>query len=174
LGPIGEETRPTRALTTGYAYLIEQQDLTTEFANPSAWLLRFQLAKPVISCQSAAAAKRIPLEHELKSLLIDCDQGRALAHIRGDRHLSLRDVKDALALREAKLTSPELVRQMGITPGTLHPFHFALWNGVHLITHQVLSLPWVSTNAGASNEYVVFDPLILLRARHITLGNFEA
>jgi len=171
------ETRETRgvcARATGYAYPITRQDLIGEFENPGSWLLRFQLEKPVISCESAAAAKGIPLEHELKSLLIDCDQGRALAHVRGDRHLSLRDVKDALSLREAKLTSPELLRQMDIAPGTMHPFHPALWNGAHLITRQVLSLSWVSTNAGSSNEYVVFDPLVLLRAKYVTLGNFEA
>lgn len=147
--------------------------MTDDFNNPSSWLRRFQLEKPVISCRSAAEAKRIPLEHELKSLLIDCDGERALVHIRGNRHLSLRDVKNALALREAKLTDPDFLHQMDISPGTLHPFHSALWGGTHLITNQLLSLPWVSTNAGTPREFVVFDPLILMRAKHVSLGNFE-
>lgn len=127
----------------------------------------------MISCQSAAEAKGIPLEHELKSLLIDCDDGRTLVHVRGNRRLSLRGVKDALALSEAKLTDPEILHQMSISPGTLHPFHPAFWKGNHLVTHQLLSLPWVSTNAGSPTEFIVFDPLILMRAGHVSLGNFE-
>jgi prolyl-tRNA editing enzyme YbaK/EbsC (Cys-tRNA(Pro) deacylase) len=145
----------------------------TDLDNPSSWLPRFQLGGPVISCESAANAKGVPAEHELKSLLIDCDRGRVLAHVRGDRRLSLREIKKALALRQARLAAPQVLRGMGIAPGTLHPFHPALWPGVHLIARQVLAMPWVTTNAGKPDAYLVFTPLILLRATHLSVGDFE-
>jgi hypothetical protein len=48
-----------------------------------------------------------------------------------------------------------------------------LWRKTQLVTREILALPWVTTNAGDLHSYVIFDPLILLRAQCITVGNFE-
>ena len=73
--------------------------------NPGAWLRRFELSERVVSCEEAADAKGVPLHHELKSLLLICDHGYALAHLHGDRRLSLRAVKDAMGTRQARLAA---------------------------------------------------------------------
>jgi prolyl-tRNA editing enzyme YbaK/EbsC (Cys-tRNA(Pro) deacylase) len=142
--------------------------------NPRSWLRVFRLAEPVVSCSEAAVAKGVPLERELKSLLLECDHGRVLVHLRGDHRLSLHAVKRALAVRQARLASPSAVQALGVSPGTLHPFHPALWTTTtYLIARGLFSLPWVTTNAGHPNEYIVFDPLVLLRAPRILVGEFE-
>jgi prolyl-tRNA editing enzyme YbaK/EbsC (Cys-tRNA(Pro) deacylase) len=143
------------------------------FENPSSWLARFQLGRPVRSCESAAAAKGVPLEHELKSLLVDSDSGLVLAHVRANHRLSLRKVKTALSLVQARLADPGTLRSLNISPGTLNPFHRSLWQETHLVSNQVLSLPWVTTNAGEPDAYVVFDPLILLRAQQLSVSDLE-
>jgi len=141
---------------------------------PGSWLRRFNLDRPVVSCESAAMAKGVALEHELKSLLLACDHGFVLAHVRGDQRLSLRAVKSTLALEQARLAAPSALESLGLSPGTIHPFHPNLWRLTQLITRQVLMLPWVTTNAGELTRYVRFDPVILLRARQFVIGDYEA
>lgn len=40
-----------------------------------------------------------------------------------------------------------------------------------LFSRDVLDLSWVTTNAGALDEDVVFDPLLLLSARHTRMAS---
>lgn len=145
----------------------------SRFDNPSSWLQTFRLDRSVVSCRDAAEAKSIPLEHELKSLLLASSRGLLLVHLRGNRRLSLRKVKTLLKLDEARLAEPSVLAQLGISPGTLHPFHSAMWNGPHLLARPVTQLPWVSTNAGTSDDYFVFDPMILLRASNLSVCEIE-
>jgi prolyl-tRNA editing enzyme YbaK/EbsC (Cys-tRNA(Pro) deacylase) len=147
--------------------------LIRDFDNPGSWLACFELERPVVSCGEAAAAKGVALERELKSLLLTCDDGHVLVHLRGNRELSLRAVKRALASRQARLAERAELEALGLSPGTIHPFHSTLWAMPQLLTRAVLALPWVSTNAGRLDAYVVFDPFLLLRARNVAVGEFE-
>lgn len=127
----------------------------------------------VVTCESAARAKGIPRERELKSLLLESDRGYLLAHVRGSRRLSLRAVKRSLGVRHASLLDLSTLHSLGFQPGAIHPFQPTLWQMPQVITRAVFDLPWVSTNAGTLRSYVVFDPLILLHARDVILGDFE-
>lgn len=141
--------------------------------NPGAWLRRFELSERVVSCEEAADAKGVPLHHELKSLLLICDHGYALAHLHGDRRLSLRAVKDAMGTRQARLAAQSELRQLGLDSGTVQPFHERLWNIPQLLERKLLLLPWVTTNAGQLDRYFIFDPAVLLRANNLTLASLE-
>lgn len=139
-------------------------------------LERFELDWPVISCESAARAKDVPLDHELKSLLITCDRGRHIvAHVRGGRRLSLRAVKRALKVREARLADPCDLDEYDIKPGSLCPFNEQLWPKTQLIAVEVLAMRWVTTNAGERDRksYVVFSPQLLRQAQDCLVGHFE-
>jgi prolyl-tRNA editing enzyme YbaK/EbsC (Cys-tRNA(Pro) deacylase) len=144
--------------------------VTVDAGNPAASLRRYVLPEPVVSCASAAAAKGIPLQHELKSLVIQTDAGLVVTHIPGDRSLSLRAVKRCLSTTQARLAD---LSDLDLAPGTVHPFHARLWKLHHLVSREVLGLGWVSTNAGELTTYVVFDPMMLLCARHVSLGTFS-
>jgi prolyl-tRNA editing enzyme YbaK/EbsC (Cys-tRNA(Pro) deacylase) len=137
--------------------------------NPGVGFKQYTLSDPVISCASAAAAKGIPLEHELKSLVIETDAGLVVAHIPGNRRLSLRAVKRCLPTAQARLAN---LGALDLLPGTVHPFHALLWPLHHLVTREVLDLGWVSTNAGKLTTYVIFDPALLLRARLVSVDDF--
>jgi prolyl-tRNA editing enzyme YbaK/EbsC (Cys-tRNA(Pro) deacylase) len=143
--------------------------VTASVDNPAEGLKRYVLSKPVISCASAAAAKGIPLGHELKSLVIEIESGLVVAHIPGDRRLSLRAVKRCLPTAQARLANLD---GLDLLPGTVHPFHALLWPLHHLVAHEVLDLGWVSTNAGELTTYVIFDPALLLRARRVSVDDF--
>lgn len=144
--------------------------------NPGESLEKFELDRPVISCESAAKAKDIPLDNELKSLLIACDHGRHIvAHVRGSRRLSLRAVKRALKVREARLADPSDLDKYGVVPGSLCPFNERLWLETQLIEVEVLAMRWVTTNAGDQKRksYVIFPPELLRHARDYMVGHFE-
>jgi len=137
--------------------------------NPGARLERYVLPEPVVSCASAAAAKGISPQHELKSLVLRTDSSLVVAHIPGDLSLSLRAVKRGLPTTQARLAN---LGELDLVPGTVHPFDARLWRLHHLVSREVLDLGWVSTNAGTLTTFVVFDPTLLLRARHVSVGAF--
>jgi prolyl-tRNA editing enzyme YbaK/EbsC (Cys-tRNA(Pro) deacylase) len=144
-----------------------------DWSNPLAWLHQFELSHPVVSCESAATAKKISLEHELKSLVLDTDRGLVVAHLRGDQRLSLRSVKRELAVDEARLaTLPDLLT-LEASPGEVCPFAPSIWKLTQVVASRVLPLNWVSTNAESSTKYIVFDPLLLLRAQFVVVANIE-
>ena len=144
-----------------------------DIENPGVALRRFTLAAPVVSCVEAAEAKGIDLERELKSLLIVTSTGPVLVHIRGNRRLSLRAIKRLLSVDEARLAPASDLQELGLAPGTVSPFASTLWAMRQLVTREILRLAWVTTNAGISDAYVMFEPAILLQAPTISVGDFE-
>ncbi len=148
--------------------------MVTDFDNPASWLKVFELARPVVSCASAAEAKGVPLTRELKSLLLQTDHGLVLAHLPGDRRLSLRAVKRLLGTHQALLADDKLLTSLGLAPGTINPFQSELWELPHLISPHVLTMSWVTSNAGSLTTYIVFPPRLLLDAARSYVGDIEA
>lgn len=87
--------------------------------------------------------------------------------------LSLRAIKLALNVAQARLAPDHELGALGLEPGTVHPFAPTLWDMKQLVTREVLRLDWVTTNAGEPDRYVVFDPALLLSAPAISVGDFE-
>ncbi len=131
------------------------------------------LDRRVFSCRSAARAKGVPLEHELKSLLIAYDGDYLVAHVRGNRRLSLRAVKNEMEAEQARLADPADLNMFDVSRGTLFPFKDTLWAKPQLITEEVLELDWVTTNYGDLSKYVEFPPRLLLKAADHRVGHFE-
>lgn len=147
--------------------------MAVDIDNPGRRLERLRLTEPVLSCADAADAKGVDLERELKSLLLRTDHGQVLVSIRGDRMLSLRAIKLALDVDQARLASSRELEALSLAPGTVHPFAPAVWGMRQLVTRGVLQLDWVTTNAGESDRYVVFPPTLLLSAPAVSVGDFE-
>lgn len=143
------------------------------FDEPMSWLAEFALDGPVRTCEEAAEAKGIPLERELKSLVLVTSLGIVTAHVAGDQFLSLRQVKRSLRCQEARLADGDVLNSLGVSVGTVTPFHRSIWHMRQLICYKVLQFEWVSTNSGSYDHYVVFDPLVLLRAPQVSIGQFE-
>jgi prolyl-tRNA editing enzyme YbaK/EbsC (Cys-tRNA(Pro) deacylase) len=156
-----------------YSPSVPHPSMTTDLDNPGSSLKRFRLAAPVSSCAEAAKAKGVDLEHELKSLLVTTDQGLVLAHTRGNRRLSLRAIKHTLGTDQARLAALSELGNIGLNRGTVCPFTPVLWTMRQVVAREVLGMAWVTTNAGEPDLYVVFDPLLLLRAPAISAGDFE-
>lgn len=142
-------------------------------APPGQSLTVFRLGREVVTCDEAAAAKGIPLSHELKTMLLFTSLGPHLVHTRGDRCVSLRKVKNYLGVDQACLAPKEYLDQLHLAPGKICPLLEPLWSFPHLISSSVLALDFVSTNNGHRSEYFQFHPDILLRAARVFLGDFE-
>jgi prolyl-tRNA editing enzyme YbaK/EbsC (Cys-tRNA(Pro) deacylase) len=140
---------------------------------PGLGLASQPLDREVVSCVEAAAAKRIPLRHELKSLVLDTSRGTVVVHIPGDMQLSLRKVKRQLTVEEAFVAPPERMAALGLIPGTVCAVLDPVWSLPALVSRAVLSLDFVSTNNGTRCGYFRFAPEILLTAASVTLGRFE-
>jgi prolyl-tRNA editing enzyme YbaK/EbsC (Cys-tRNA(Pro) deacylase) len=134
----------------------------------------FKLSHDVITCEEAAKAKGIPLENELKTLVITTGARTYALHLPGDKKASLRKVKQFLGTEQACLISPRDLAEMGLSPGTVSPVIDPVWSLSHLVSARILDLPYVSTNGGTRREYFKFDPKILLNAREVAVGEFEA
>jgi prolyl-tRNA editing enzyme YbaK/EbsC (Cys-tRNA(Pro) deacylase) len=62
-------------------------------------------SKAVITCKDAAAARGLPLTHELKSIILKTSHRILVVHVPGNKYVSLRAVKRALGSKQAQLAS---------------------------------------------------------------------
>jgi len=147
--------------------------MDAEIFSPMDWLRAFGLSCDVVSCKDAAEAKGFPLQRELKSLILKVDTGLIVAHLSGSESLSLRQVKRHLKSEEARLATLDEIKPLGVEAGTISPFLPNLWKLPHLIDVDLLEFSWVSTNNGTLNGYIVFDPILLCRARTSYVGEFR-
>ena len=134
----------------------------------------YELASDVLSCTEAASAKSIPLENELKTLIITTGTQKFALHIRGDRRASLRKVKRFLNSEQAYMVSPQRLAEMGLKIGTVSPVLEPVWSLPHLISQNILDLDFVSTNNGTRHGFFRFSPRVLLEARSSSVGDFDA
>ncbi|MCL2436362.1 MAG: YbaK/EbsC family protein [Lentimicrobiaceae bacterium] len=133
----------------------------------------FKLHHDVISCSEAAVAKGIPLENELKSLILTTSKGLYVLNIPGNENASLRSVKNALDVDEALLANIEQLSTLQVQPGTVCPFLPQLWCLPQLISKDILKLSFVSTNNGTKNQYIIFCPKLLLQSERHIIGCFS-
>jgi len=139
---------------------------------PSIELKEYKLDKPVVTCVEAAQAKGIPLENELKTLLLETSNGFVAVELPGDATASLRKIKDTLEVKKAHLAGHETLTQLGLEIGTVSAVRAPVWDMQHLISRRLLNLSEVSTNSGNKKGYYRFEPLLLLKAEHL-IGDFE-
>jgi len=133
----------------------------------------FKLQHDVVSCSQAAIAKGIPLENELKSLILTTSKGLYVLNIPGNENASLRSVKNTLDVNEALLANIEQLNTLQVQPGTVCPFLPQLWCLPQLISKDILKLSFVSTNNGNKNEYIIFCPKLLLQSERHIIGCFS-
>jgi prolyl-tRNA editing enzyme YbaK/EbsC (Cys-tRNA(Pro) deacylase) len=147
--------------------------MKTHNVAPGLTLPAIGLSQEVVTCDEAAASKGIPIENELKTLILTTSQGLQALHVRGDKHASFRKVKKFLRVKQAFMASKDDLRQMGLLPGMVCPILEPVWNLRHLIDAKVLELKFVSTNNGTRSQYFVFPPHILLTADSVSIGEFD-
>lgn len=133
----------------------------------------FQLETEVYTCEEAARARNIPLEQELKTLLLETHHGIVAVHLPGDGVLSLRKVKARLETAQAYLADPEKLQQLGLTPGTVSAVLEPVWGMPHLISRRLLGLDRVMTNNRTLTAYFEFDPAVLAEAAVVIVDDFE-
>ncbi len=132
-----------------------------------------KLPAPVVTCEEAAAARGVPLSHELKTLILQTNTGLVAAHLPGDGRLSLRKVKDRLEASEAHLADPEDLLELGLSAGTVSAVLDPVWSMRHIVSRRLLTYDEVTTNNGTKTAYFAFPPSVLLQAADVTPGDFE-
>lgn len=140
---------------------------------PGLALKARHLNVPVITCEEAALARKIPLANELKTLLLRTHSGIVAAHLPGDGILSLRKVKDRLEASEAYLADPEDLLGLALSAGTVCAVLDPVWSMPHLISRRLLNLSTVMTNNGTRTGYFEFRPAILTEAVNVIVDDFE-
>ena len=140
---------------------------------PSENLKEYKLDKTVVTCIEAAQAKGIPLENELKTLVLQTSNGFVAIELPGDATASLRKIKDALEVKEAYLAGPETLAKLGLEPGTVSAVSAPVWDMPHLVSKRLMNLNEVSTNSHNKKGYYLFEPSLLLKAKEVMVGDFE-
>lgn len=144
-----------------------------DYSPPGKKLRAISLTRPVVSCEDAATEKCIPLENELKTLMMSSSKGIIAVHLRGNKKANLRSLKNALECDEVFLLEGKKLQEIGLSPGTVSAVLEPVWSYPHFISRSLLTLELVSTNNGTLQGYFQFSPKILLNAKTVTLGNFE-
>ena len=151
-------------------------DLAMSNKPPGELMRIHKLGCEVITCKQASAAKGIELFSELKTLILVTSSGLVALHLRGDREASLRAVKTALGVTEAYLLPAHELEKtpLNLSPGTVSAVLEPVWSMPHLISRSLLAIKEVSTNAGALDTCYYFKPEILLQAKSVEIGDFDA
>jgi len=144
-----------------------------EKCSPFENMVLYSLNKDVTTCEEAASAKGIPLQNELKSLIIDTSIGLYLLNIPGDKLANLRSIKKAIKVKEAFLAGEDILSRLKVEAGTVTPLLSRIWNIPQLLSLDVLEYDFVSTNAGTHNKYIIFNPTILKSHPNTTTGYFS-
>ncbi|MBK8256215.1 MAG: nucleotide-binding protein [Polyangiaceae bacterium] len=154
--------------------LTESPPDKTSPPEPGLSMKDYTLGQPVVTCEQAAAAKGIPLANELKTLILSTQKGFLALHLPGDAPASLRSVKNALEVDQARLASDKDLRTFGLMPGTVCAVKDPVWSMPHLISRRLLKMDFVSTNNGTHRGFYRFHPSILLEAKSVMIGQFES
>ena len=93
--------------------------------------------------------------NELKTIILETTVGVYAVHVPGDRQVSLRRVKTFLEAREVYLASPEYLRSIPLSPGTVCPVLEPVWSLRHSASSSVLDLEF-RTNNGTSSMFFLF------------------
>jgi len=148
-------------------------DESATICAPGPNMVAKNLNKNVVSCEEAAAAKKIPLSNELKTIIVETSQGTILVHVCGNQSVSNRKVKNRLDVKQAVMASRKKMDELGVVPGTVSPVFEPLWSMKHLIDLRVMQNEYVSTNNGTLNNYITFSPKVLLQADSVIVGDFS-
>lgn len=132
-----------------------------------------KLNRMVVTCKEAAEAKGVSLSSELKTLILETNNGICAVNLCGNKHLSLRSVKRFLNVKEARLLSVSELVDLGLFPGTVCPFLNPVWHMHQLLSAAVLDLIITTTNNGTLGSFFIFRPKLLLKIPSIQIGDFE-
>ena len=144
-------------------------ELTNYYKEIEQYVLNYE----VISCVQAAKAKKIPLENELKSLLLITSSGFLIAHVPGDKKLNNRYIKSAIQCKNVSLASPLDLKKLDLSPGTICAIRDPIWSMTHLISEEVLEKSYISTNDGTRTGFFRFNPKILLLSNSHIIGQYS-
>jgi prolyl-tRNA editing enzyme YbaK/EbsC (Cys-tRNA(Pro) deacylase) len=128
--------------------------------------------KKVVTCEEAADARNVPLENELKTIVMATPVGDIAVHLPANRRLHSGRVKSALGTRRIRFATGEELRAFGLQSGLVNPGNTGFCCR-HLACHTLFDLEFVTTNAGHFTHGVAFDPTDLLTLPEITVGEFS-
>jgi prolyl-tRNA editing enzyme YbaK/EbsC (Cys-tRNA(Pro) deacylase) len=128
--------------------------------------------KPVYTCREAAAARHVPLHHELKTLLVIYRNALALLNLPGDRRIDRKFVRTALAAHEFRLANVYEIASLRLSRGIISPL--SLVGCRSLVDIEVLELEWVTTNAGSLTVGIRLEVDALFRMCELEIASLAA
>ena len=114
-------------------------------------------------CEESTFARKVPMDRELKHLLLKTPHFFTMAHLQASKKLNFKKVKDILLVKNIELAD---INQFGVLKGEVNPFLKPFWPILHLVDDSVLTRDWMTTNDGTRTGYIKFKPQLLLQAKN--------
>lgn len=171
-----ESLRPptTKRRGTSFRFVPIQRGEPRNGHPPGQSMPAYPVQKDQLGCAAAAEARGVPSDHELKSLVLRTKAGLVAVHVLGTLGLNLRELKRQLGCKKASLAAPEELAELGLASGRVSAVLDPVWSMSNLLAPQVLRQPFVTTNNGTREAFVLFDPQILLTAPRVRLLSADA
>lgn len=126
----------------------------------------------VRSCEEAVAARGVPLQNELKTILYESAVGPFVVHVPGDMKIDQRRVKMACGCKDIRPASAEMLDKFGIERGTVSPFFEPIWSMSQYMSDELTTRRPLTTNSNSLTGYHFFEPEELLVAPFILVGQY--
>ena len=127
---------------------------------------------PVVKCAEAAVARGVPLDHELKSMVLASDDLLVVAHTLATRRLSLQKVEKMVG-GPVKLANSRRLGRLGLAAGRVNPFMECVQAIPHLVSPAVMQRAFLTTNDGTFTGFVRFSPTLLLQLDQVVLEDID-
>lgn len=144
-----------------------------ELKAPGKSLKTYKLDRNVVSCEEAAEAKGIPLNKELKTLVLATENGLISISLPANYSVSYWKIMIEENLSQVSLATKNDLDSLSLLPGTVTPLIEPLWSMRQLLDKKLFNMNIMSTNNGTLNGYVEFNPKIILDAPNVHIGDFS-
>ena len=120
---------------------------------------------PAFNCMEGAAAREIPLENELKSILVKSKGNLFILNLRGDMKFSRKLVTKVLG-NKFRMTNSEENGMMNMRCGYINPLIFRALNISHqesFLDEKVLDLEYIGTSIGTPEDGIIISVSEMLK-----------
>ena len=134
-------------------------------------MLRVIRHRHVVNCVEAAEARGIPLERELKTLVLRTGYTLVAVHLCAHQRLRIRSVKKILRRDNFSFVEPAVLAGYGLRPGTINPWNTGFCP-YHLVCLDALRNEVMATNNSNLCEGLFFETHHLLGLPNSIMGRF--
>ncbi len=128
--------------------------------------------KRVVTCDEASLARGVPLNQELKSILLKSNEAIMAVHLCGNHRVNSKEIKRVLNSKHLRFLNGNELKYFGLKPGLVNPWNIDFCTK-NFVCKRIFENDFMTTNNGCFTEGIMLYPIQLLELRGVNLGVYS-